>query len=505
MSAPSAIAVRAAPLVQPSRTRSFSVVLMIELWERFGYYGMQALLLLFMVQRLGFHDSRANLLWGAFAALTYAAPAIGGWIGDAVLGSRRTMLLGACTLALGYLLLSLPVGGILMLYLAMGVISVGNGLFKSNAANIVRRIYEGDDARLDGAFTIYYMAVNVGATVSQLLSPWLKDQYGWHAAFIASFIGLAFGLANYAVMHRWLDHVGSAPDAQPLRLARLGGVLAGGIAAIAIIGFVLQHPAVARDCIWLAAIVVAGIWLWTFRASAAGERCGLLMMYLLTVEVMLFFVFYQQMGTSLTLFALRNVDLSFRFAGMALFQWSPGQFQALDPIWIMLLSPPLAWLYNRLGASGRDLPMAGKFVLGFACVAGGFLIWWLACRASRTGLISPWVMVWGYGLLSLGELLISGLGLAVAARYVPARMSGFMMGAYFVAVGVAMYTGSAVANFAAVPELGGAAASPLTSLPIYAGLFLRLFVAACALTVLFAALLPVASRLDRAHRRATDM
>ncbi len=501
MSAPTVIAERAVVVPGlPSRTQSFSVVLLIELWERFGYYGMQAILLLFTVQQLGFADAKANLLWGAFAALTYAAPAIGGWIGDAVLGSRRTMLIGACTLGLGYFLLSVPAQGTLLLYAAMGVITIGNGMFKSNAANLVRRIYEGDDARLDGAFTIYYMAVNVGSTVSLLLCPWLKDRYGSHVAFAACCLGLMLGLANYAVMHRWLDHVGSVPDSRPLRMDRLAAVIGGAVAAIVAVGFVLQHAALARDCIWLAAIIVAGIWVWTFRRSAAPERPGLLMMYLLTFEVMLFFVFYQQMPTSLTLFSLRNVQLEFSLGGMRLFHCSPGQFQSLNPIWIMLASPPLAWLYNRLGASGRDLSMAGKFLLGFACVAGGFLVWWWSCRTSPSPLVSPWVMVWGYGLLSLGELLVSGLGLAVVARYVPARMSGFMMGAFFLGIGVAMYVGSAVANLAAVPQLGGAL-DPAQTLPLYTSLFYRLFLLACGGTLVFALLLPVTRRLDRAHQR----
>ena len=339
--------------LRPTRTQSFSVVLLIELWERFGYYGMQAILLLFMVQQLGFRDSQANLLWGAFAALTYAAPAIGGWIGDAVLGSRRTMLIGACTLALGYLCLSLPTSGTLLLYVAMGVISVGNGMFKSNAANLVRKIFEGDDARLDGAFTLYYMAVNVGSTVSFLLCPWLKDAYGWHVAFAVCCLGLLLGLLNYALMHRRLDHIGSAPDALALRPDRLAMVLCGVVAAIAAVSFVLQHPVVARDCIWLAAIIVLGVWIATFRASAASERAGLLMMYLLTLEVMLFFIFYQQMPTSLTLFALRNVQLDFTLGGMALFRWSPGQFGALNPIWIMIASPPLG-LASTTGSAHPD-------------------------------------------------------------------------------------------------------------------------------------------------------
>src|ERR1700712_1451017 len=299
---PASLAVPRHATVQPTRTQSFSVVLLIELWERFGYYGMQAILLLFMVQQLGFRDREANLLWGAFAALTYAAPAVGGWIGDSVLGSRRTMLLGAMTLALGYLFMSLPVSGTLLLYVAMGTITIGNGCFKSNAANMVRKIYEGDDSRLDGAFTIYYMAVNVGSTVSILLCPWLKDRYGWHVAFATCFVGLLVGLANYAAMHKRVDHIGSAPDAQPLRPQRLAAVILGVAAAIAAVSFVLQHATVARDCVWLAAFIVAGVWLWTFRGSAAGDRPGLLLMYLLTLEAMLFFIFYQQMSTSLTLF-----------------------------------------------------------------------------------------------------------------------------------------------------------------------------------------------------------
>ncbi len=489
-----------------TRTQSFTVVLLIELWERFGYYGMQAILLLFMVQQLGFSDARSNLLWGAFAALTYAAPAIGGWIGDKVLGSRRTMLLGAVTLAIGYLLMAWPTAGTVLLYAAMGTISIGNGLFKSNAANMVRRIYEGDDSRLDGAFTIYYMAVNVGSTVSILLCPWLKDRFGWHVAFGMCCAGLVIGLVNYAVMHRRLDHVGSLPDSRPLRPGLLAGVIAGAALAIVLVGFVLQHAAIARACVWLAGAAVVALWIWIYLRSAGHERAGLLMMYLLTVQVMVFFIFYQQMSTSLTLFALRNVQLEFTLGGVALFHWSAGQFQALNAIWIMLASPPLAWLYNRLGAARRDVSIATKFVLGFACVAAGFLIWWLACKFATNPLISPWVMVWGYLLLSLGELLISGLGLAVVARYVPGRMSAFMMGALFVSIGVALYLGSAVANLAAVPDLagtGGGPAGPAQSLPIYTNLFFRLFVVASALTALFGLLLPVSRRLDRAHGLAS--
>jgi POT family proton-dependent oligopeptide transporter len=166
-----------------SQSRSFSTVFLIEMWERFGYYGMAALLVLFMIDKLGFTDSHATLTWGAFTALVYAAPSVGGWIGDKILGARRTMVFGALVLACGYLMMAMPNDGLNYMYGSLGVIVVGNGLFKANAANLVRRIYEGDDARIDSAFTIYYMAVNIGSTVSMLATPWIKDHWGWHAAF----------------------------------------------------------------------------------------------------------------------------------------------------------------------------------------------------------------------------------------------------------------------------------------------------------------------------------
>ncbi|HET6914337.1 MAG TPA: oligopeptide:H+ symporter, partial [Rhodanobacteraceae bacterium] len=160
-----------------SKTRSFSTVFLIEMWERFGYYGMQALIIYYMVERLGFQDTPANLTWGAAAALIYVSPAIGGWVGDNFLGTRRTMLLGAVVLTCGYSLMVVPAASPEFLFLALGVIVVGNGLFKANAGNLVRKIYEGDDTKIDSAFTLYYMAVNIGSTFSMLLTPVIKNYF----------------------------------------------------------------------------------------------------------------------------------------------------------------------------------------------------------------------------------------------------------------------------------------------------------------------------------------
>jgi POT family proton-dependent oligopeptide transporter len=216
----------------------------------------------------------------------------------------------------------------------------------------------------------------------------------------------------------------------------------------------------------------------------------------LTLQTVFFFIFYQQMSTSLSLFALRNVDLDFTMFGAHLWTWAPAQFQALNAIWIMVLSPVLAWVYSAASNSGKDLSIAGKFALGFAAVAAGFFAYGVAGAFAVKGLTSSWVMIIGYGLYSLGELLVSGLGLAMVARYVPARMSGFMMGAYFVASGISQYLGGVVANYASVPSN---ITDPLQTLPIYTSLFNKLGVGAVACTVIALAVLPLMRRLSATH------
>jgi POT family proton-dependent oligopeptide transporter len=495
-----------------SQTRSFFTVFLIEMWERFGYYGMQALIVYYMVQRLGFPDDRANLVWGAAAALIYVAPAIGGWVGDRVLGTRRTMLLGASILAVGYALMAVPGESVWFLFFALGVVVVGNGLFKPNAGNLVRKIYEGDDSKIDSAFTIYYMAVNVGSTASMLLTPWIKDyvnehygnELGWHAAFAVCAFGLLVGLTNYMVMRHTLRHIGSPPDEQPLNWGKLGAVLGMGVVAVFVSAWILNYELVARIFVYAAGIVVLGIFFYLISKSARSERAGLIAALVLTVQTMFFFIFYQQMSTSLNLFALRNVNWSFDVFGYHWWDWKPAQFQSFNPIWIMILSPILAFLYTRAGKKGKDLPIAAKFALGFAAVAIGFFIYSAAGNFAVAGKTSSWIMVWGYGASSLGELLVSGLGLAMIARYVPARMGGFMMGAYYVASGISQYLGGVVANYASIPQ---DITDPLQTMSIYTRLFFWLGVAGVICTVIALSVLPLMKRLSAEHHRhniATD-
>jgi POT family proton-dependent oligopeptide transporter len=465
----------------PSRTKGFTTLFLIEMWERFGYYGMTAVVVLFMVQKLGYTDDRANLTFGAFAALAYTVPAIGGWIGDKLLGSRRTMVLGALILALGYIGLAIP-NHPGLLFPALGFVAVGGGIFKANPANMISKLYEGDSAKIDSAFTMYYMAVNIGATASQLATPIIALKFGWHWAFAVCAAGLVVGLLNYFAMRRYLAHVGSEPDFQPLQVKRLVLVLVGIVVGIVLVTFIIQNLTVARGTVVAGFIAMLAIFGIMMSKGSERERKGLIAVLILTGLGMLFFIFYQQMPTSLTLFSLRNVDLDF-FG----YQVPAGQVQALNPIWIFILSPGLAWLYTHLGkGKGGDFHISTKFAIGF-------FIYGFSGHFATAGKVSFWWMIGGYGFQSLGELLISGLGLAVIARYVGPSLRGFIMGVWFLATGISQYLGSYVATYASVPH---DVTNPVETLPLYTNLFVKLGIAAVICTVIAAAVIPTMKRLS---------
>lgn len=483
----------------PSREQSFSVVFAVELWERFGYYGMQAILAVYLVQNLGMTDRTALAIMGAFFALTYITPVFGGFLGDRVIGPRRAMLWGAAILAAGYFVLALADAHRALLSMAMASISAGNGLFKPNAANLVRRIYQGDDKKLDGVFTLYYMAVNVGSTLSMLFTPWLRDRWGQESAFLTCSAGLVIGIMWYLSRRRWLISAGAERDQYRLPLLTLMGLLAGFVALIAALSIVIFSPDLARICVWGACLAVAIYWGILFYRTEAAQRPGLKLTYLLALQSMVFLIFYQQQVTSLTLFALRAVDGRFQIGGVTLFRFSAGQFQALNPIWIMLVSPLLARFYHAAARRNHPISLATKMLIGFILVTMGFFVWWQAASLS-TGRISAWIMVLGYGLISVAELLTMALGLAVIARYTAARSSGFMMGCLYLLWGVAMYLGSLVAMHAAMP---GPNLPDVVASHIYGLLFRDLFIAGLMATLCIAALLPLARRWDKAHLSTT--
>lgn len=429
------------------RRRGFSVVLAIELWERFGFYGMQAVLTIFMVEQLGMSDHRINMLLGASSALAYIMPVLGGFLGDRVLGARSAMLLGALGLMSGYICLAAFPQSLASLLMALALIAVGNGLFKPNAGNLVRGIYSGDDAALDTVFTLYYMTVNLGSTVSILLTPWLQTTFGPRVAFSTCACGLAMGLFYYLLKAQWLRAVISNRSPMRMSIPLLAGLCVALIAAIALCEVILRDEWIAQQGIILAGIGLIFIWVFLYLKSNTLEKYGLLAGYSLSLLGAFYYIYYQQSITSLTLYTLRNVSGDFTVSGHTLFHLTPGQFQALNSLWILILSPILASAYQVLNRRKREPSIGVKMLIGYIALSAAFFIWWLSSTTTNAA-VSPWAMVAGYGFMSLSELLTGGLGLAVVARYVPARFGGVVNGSVYALWGVAMYIGSITANLA---------------------------------------------------------
>jgi POT family proton-dependent oligopeptide transporter len=478
--------------------KAFFVLFFVEVWERFGYYGMASLLVLYMVERLGFNDARADIIWGAFSALAYSMPMLGGYIGDRVLGAKRTLVLGALTLALGYLLLSVPLDS--TLFPAMGLIVLGNGLFKINPNNLVSRLYEGEHSKLDILFTIYYMSLNIGAFFSILLGPWVKDHSnwmivlgplrfdGWHMAFGISAIGLTLGLLNYGVFSHYMRPYGTAPDFKKLDVRKLLAVIGISLVLAWLLSEVIRYRAAAFAVVGLFVLLMIYVFAHLLATGKRHERSRVVACIIFIIMSSIWAIYNQQIYTSLTLFALRNVEHHIASIPVA-----AAQFQDLNQFWLIVLALPLAWFYQRMGRTKRgDFSIATKYAGGFYMLALAFFLYAGSSLTAHAGTASSWWLVAGYGAQSLGELLISALGFSMVSQLVPENSRGIVMGAWFLGMGVSLYAGGAIAGLASIPS--GAVQATVT-LPIYTRLFFGLAVAALACALVATAIVPMLNRM----------
>ncbi|SPW34777.1 Dipeptide and tripeptide permease A [Edwardsiella tarda] len=467
--------------------RAFYLIFSIELWERFGYYGLQGIMAVYLVKMLGMSEADSITLFSSFSALVYGFVAIGGWLGDKVLGAKRVIMLGALVLAIGYAFVAYSGHDLSLVYVGMATIAVGNGLFKANPSSLLSTCYEKNDPRLDGAFTMYYMSVNIGSFFSMLATPWLAARFGWSVAFSLSVVGMLITLVNFMMCRRWVKDQGSKPDFAPLQMGKLVMTLIGVVVLVAISTWLLHNQTIAR---WALAIISACIVLIFAKETFAlqgGARRKMIVAFLLMLEAVVFFVLYSQMPTSLNFFAIHNVEHS--IFGIA---FEPEQYQALNPFWIMVASPILAAIYNKMG---DRLPMPHKFAIGMVLCSCAFLVLpWGATFANDAGIVSVHWLVLSYALQSIGELMISGLGLAMVAQLVPQRLMGFIMGSWFLTTAAAALIAGKVAALTAVP---GDVADPHASLAIYSHVFMQIGIATAVIAVLMMLTAPKLNRMTQ--------
>ncbi|MGR2857054.1 dipeptide/tripeptide permease DtpA [Erwinia sp. 1181_3] len=467
--------------------RSFYLIFSIELWERFGYYGLQGIMAVYLVKMLGMSEAQSITLFASFSALVYGLVAVGGWLGDKVLGTKRVIVLGTLVLALGYALVAWSGHDISLVYIGMATIAVGNGLFKANPSSLLSTCYEKDDPRLDGAFTMYYMAINIGSFFSMLATPWLAAEFGWSTAFALSFVGMLITLVNFMFFRKWVKNHGSKADFAPLDIRKLLMTLVGIVVMITLATWLLHNQGIARLVLGVIAVGIVLVFAKETFALKGHARRKMIVAFVLMVQAIVFFVLYMQMPTSLNFFAIRNVEHS--ILGIT---FQPEQFQALNPFWIMVFSPLLAAIYNKMG---DRLPMPHKFALGMVLCSAAFLVLPLgASLANELGIVSVNWLILSYALQSVGELMISGLGLAMVAQLVPQRLMGFIMGSWFLTTAGAAMVAGKVANLMAVPEN---ITDPLLSLHVYGDVFLKIGIVTGVIAVLMMFTAPLLKRMTQ--------
>lgn len=469
---------------------AFGMVFMLEIWERFGYYTVQGIITLYFVKWLGYSETTAYYTFGAFFALVYGMVAIGGFLGDKVLGTKRTIVLGLITLACGYLALSLVnKKGV---FYALGLICVGNGLFKANPSSLLARCYDEQDPRLHGGFTLYYMAINVGSIFALLIAPTLASRYGYSYAFFMSFIGIMLGLVNYALQYTCVSHINTLADERHIAWWQWGMVVLGIVVAAWISAYLLHHVAVARALLLVVVFLVISIYFIYMVQEKSVHFNRMLLAFILMLEALVFFTLYQQMPTSLTLFAVHNVRST--FAGISI---NPQSWQVLNPIWIVINSPLVAILYLKLERRGILFLIPYKFALGMTLCGVSFMVLFFSRYVHDSfGMVSSWWLVASYFVQSLSEILVSALGVAMVAELVPRRIVGFVMGMWFIISSLAGFTGAKVASYTALPtDISGGYAS----LASYTQIFAYIGMVTLAIALVLWLISPRLSRLMQAH------
>lgn len=429
-----------------AQPRAFHMIFMLEIWERFGFYTVQGILTLYFIQFLGFSDGEAYFTFGAFSALVYGMVALGGYLGDNILGTKRTIVLGLTTLALGYL--ALAFADKQRVFWALGLVCVGNGLFKANPSSLLAKCYDENDPRLHGGFTLYYMAINLGSMVALFVGPTLSSNLGYSYAYFVSFIGLILGLANYWFQRQHVAMINSAADNRAIRVWQWMLVGLGIVFATWTSSYLLQHVMIAKRLVWLITVLVVSIYFVYMHREKKASFMRMLVAFILMLEAIAFFTLYQQMPTSLNLFAVNNVTST--LFGIPI---DPQSFQALNPIWIIVMSPVLAFSYSKLRQRGFSFPIPYKFALGMLCCGISFaLLYFTRYVHDNNGMVSSWWLVASYFFQSTGELLVSALGVAMVAELVPSKIAGFVMGMWFLTSSVAGFIGASVASLTSLPE-----------------------------------------------------
>jgi POT family proton-dependent oligopeptide transporter len=454
--------------------RGLSTLFFTEMWERFSYYGMRALLILFMTAPLAagglaFDTSTAGAVYGLYTSMVYMTSLPGGWIADRLIGQRRAVLYGAILIACGHFSMAFP--SISTFYAGLALIVVGTGLLKGNVGVIVGRLYGPNDSRRDAGFSIFYMGINLGGFIAPLICGYLGQRVNWHVGFTAAGFGMVIGIVQYVLGAKYLGDAGLYPAPAEsaeteLRLKR-NVRLWGGISIVAVVlvaaGLVTGTLAItARQIADAAGYFLVGITVclfgWMFFAAdwTPAERQRLSAIAVLFVAATIFWSEFEQAGSTLNLFADRATRTS-------VFGWEfpSSYFQSLQPMFIITFAPVFAWIWMRL--RDREPSSPAKFGVGLLFVGAGYALLVVAAGLAANGVkVSPWWLAVTYLLHTFGELSLSPVGMSATTKLAPVRVAGLMMGVWYLAISVGNFIGGRLSSLYGsmpLPTLFGAIAA----------------------------------------------
>lgn len=459
-----------------------------ELWERFSFYGMKVLLLLYLTKYHLFTDGAGYDLLGAYAGLVYAMPVLGGLIADRWLGMRKAVILGGLLLCAGHLGMAFEgeqarvIDGrvvqdavaLQVFYFSLALIVMGVGFLKPNISTIVGRLYAERDPRRDSGFTLFYMGINLGAFASALICGWLGETYGWHYGFGAAGLGMLVGLAVFVLGQKHLRGLAEPPDIARLRervpggLTREWAIYLGVLGGVGVVWGLIRFPPAVHGTMHAVALgLTAGIgwFLWKRCTREEVRRMGVLLA--LIVFSVVFWALYEQSYGSWILYSDRVMNR--QAFGI---EWTASQLASLGAFFIFLLAPIFAWLWPRLERARLNTSTPAKFGLGIAFAGLAFAaLGWSATLPQDNGKAALWGFVLAYFLIEIGELLLSPIGLSAVTQLSVPRVVGLMMGAWFLASAYAEVLAAWLGKLASVELDAQGQFDTAAALDQYAALF----------------------------------
>ena len=422
--------------------RGLYTLFFTEMWERFSYYGMRALLVLFMVDRvrngLGLDDKLATAIYGLYTASAYVAALPGGWCADRILGPRKAVWYGGLLIAAGHFTLAIPSRN--AFFPALLLIVLGTGLLKPNVSVLVGELYPEAGARRDAGFTIFYMGINLGAFIGPLVCSTLGERINWHLGFAAAGVGMVAGLVQFRLFSHHLGEAGTkAPN--PIKFGKWLWMIVIAIAVVAgvfifsiISGQIRLNPlaiALVSSQLLAGGALLYFILVFAFGRLDAKEKRNVGLIFLLFVLSAVFWAGFEQAGSSFNLFAERYTH---RYLQALQFTIPAGWFQSLGALFVILLAPAMAAFWMLLARRGIEHPAPLKFAIALILLGGGFVVMASASLGiSNSHKAWPTWLIATYLLHSLGELCLSPVGLSSVTRLSPRRFTGQMMGIWFVA------------------------------------------------------------------------